>query len=375
MIYVVCRNAEVFVFYLSYTGTKSGIDMNLNTLKGYVRVIVCAVLFLISPVLLSESVELSENVPPGVHIGDVDTNAIVGFFPKGESAVLVESIPDYYVVRLADGTIGKISKSLAVLKQSPPQGAITIASFNIQIFGKTKAGKPEVMAELADIIRKYDIVAIQEIKDISEAVPTAFLNEINKGGAQYAFILSERGGKQPSDQTSQEQYAYYFNTETIRVLDPGGLYVDSASDHFQREPYVARFGSVRGDLTFVLVTVHTKPTEAVSEIKALHDVIERAKLTYVGEDDFVALGDFNAGCSYSSPDDFDNHPIENNYTWIVPDDADTNYSTNTACAYDRIIISDGMVNDFTGDWGVGSVSSKQVSDHFPVWAKFSDIER
>ena len=42
---------------------------------------------------------------------------------------------------------------------------ITIASFNIQIFGKTKAGKPDVMAVLPPIISEFDIVAIQEIRE------------------------------------------------------------------------------------------------------------------------------------------------------------------------------------------------------------------
>ena len=44
---------------------------------------------------------------------------------------------------------------------TPSDGAtITIASFNIQQFGQTKASKPEVMEILSDIIRRYDIVAI-----------------------------------------------------------------------------------------------------------------------------------------------------------------------------------------------------------------------
>jgi endonuclease/exonuclease/phosphatase family metal-dependent hydrolase len=57
--------------------------------------------------------------------------------------------------------------------------------------------------------------------------------------------------------------------------------------------------------------------------------------------------------------------------WIVPDDADTNYSINTACAYDRIIITKGMVEHYNNNWGIDTVSSKAVSDHFPVWAEFS----
>ena len=44
---------------------------------------------------------------------------------------------------------------------------ITITSFNIQVFGISKAGKPEVMEIITDIITQFDIVAIQEIRDKS----------------------------------------------------------------------------------------------------------------------------------------------------------------------------------------------------------------
>jgi len=40
-----------------------------------------------------------------------------------------------------------------------------MGSFNIQIFGKTKASKPKVMEVIAKIIRTYDIFVIQEVRD------------------------------------------------------------------------------------------------------------------------------------------------------------------------------------------------------------------
>ena len=40
-------------------------------------------------------------------------------------------------------------------------GAITIAAFNIQTFGKTKRSKPEVMAVLAKIAREFDVLLVR----------------------------------------------------------------------------------------------------------------------------------------------------------------------------------------------------------------------
>ncbi len=40
---------------------------------------------------------------------------------------------------------------------STDNATISIAAFNIQVFGKTKAGKPEVMEILARTISEFDI--------------------------------------------------------------------------------------------------------------------------------------------------------------------------------------------------------------------------
>jgi len=49
-------------------------------------------------------------------------------------------------------------------------GDIRIASFNIQVFGKRKLRKPRVMAVLTDVIRRFDVVAIQEIRSLNQHV-------------------------------------------------------------------------------------------------------------------------------------------------------------------------------------------------------------
>ena len=54
-----------------------------------------------------------------------------------------------------------------------------IATFNIKVFGETKMGKADVVAELVEIIHRYDMVVVQEIKDIDSTVPYDFLDAIN----------------------------------------------------------------------------------------------------------------------------------------------------------------------------------------------------
>src|SRR5262245_60391696 len=41
---------------------------------------------------------------------------------------------------------------------------IRLASFNIQVFGRTKIDKPVVMATITRIVQQFDVVAIQEVR-------------------------------------------------------------------------------------------------------------------------------------------------------------------------------------------------------------------
>ena len=117
-----------------------------------------------------------------------------------------------------------------------------IATFNIKVFGKTKMGKPEVVSQLVDTVLQYDLVAVQEIKDIDQTVPYDFLDELNNASEDsWNMSLSPRSGLQEDDQSSQEQYVYYFNTSVFREVGQGFLYNDTESDYFQREPYIASF--------------------------------------------------------------------------------------------------------------------------------------
>ena len=115
-----------------------------------------------------------------------------------------------------------------------------IASFNIKVFGETKMGKPAVVDALVDIILSYDLVAVQEIKDIDQTVPYDFLDAINaKSSTPWDMLLSPRSGLQEDDQSSQEQYAFYYNTSVFYAIGNGTLHNDSIDDSFQREPFRA----------------------------------------------------------------------------------------------------------------------------------------
>ncbi|PKL59054.1 MAG: hypothetical protein CVV34_00085 [Methanomicrobiales archaeon HGW-Methanomicrobiales-5] len=252
---------------------------------------------------------------------------------------------------------------------------IKIASFNIQVFGKTKASKQDVVNVLSKIIRNFDIVAIQEIRDISQTSLPALKDAVNSNGESvYDFVVGERLGRT----SSKEQYAYLYNTQTIELTgQPTTFQEPPDNDMFHREPYLANFKVMEGNFDFVLITVHTDPDEAIKEINALPDVVEQAKEVYHGEADYIILGDLNADCNYfneNSPS-----PLKSSeYFWVINNSVDTT-TKSTVCTYDRIILTAPAITDFTGGAGIFSFDTEYnlndkettaVSDHYPVYAEF-----
>jgi deoxyribonuclease-1-like protein len=250
---------------------------------------------------------------------------------------------------------------------------IKVGAFNLQIFGTSKSSKSEVMEVLSKIIRNYDVIAVQEIRDSSQAALPLLRDAVNSmGSSKYEYIVSARLGRT----TSKEQYAYLFNTQTIQVIGSPYVYLDS-NDIFQREPYVSEFKAKNGNFDFVLITIHTDPDMATQEINDLPKVVEDAKSRYQGEGDFIVMGDLNADCDYFK--ESSQSPLRSSdYLWIINNSVDTT-TKSTACTYDRIIITTPVIADYTGKSGVFRFDAEYklnynstiaISDHYPIYAEF-----
>jgi endonuclease/exonuclease/phosphatase family metal-dependent hydrolase len=250
---------------------------------------------------------------------------------------------------------------------------IKVAAFNLQIYGTSKAGKPEVMTVLSKILRNYDVIAVQEIRDDSQTALPALRDAVNSmGNSKYEYVVSDRLGRT----ASKEQYAYIYNTQTIQVIGNPYVYPDS-NDIFQREPYVAEFKAKNGNFDFVLITIHTDPDTTTQEINDLPKLVENAKIRYQDEGDFIVMGDLNADCDYFKENS--QSPLRSSdYYWLINNSVDTTTKA-TNCTYDRIIITIPSVADYTGNSGVFRFdevynlnynSTIAVSDHYPVYAEF-----
>jgi endonuclease/exonuclease/phosphatase family metal-dependent hydrolase len=250
-----------------------------------------------------------------------------------------------------------------------------IAAFNIQIFGQTKSQKQDVMAVLTDVVREFDIVLIQEIRDASEQTIQNFIETINQmEGSDYSYIRSERVGRT----SSKEAYAYIYNTETIQFTQDSDYVYNDVDDVFEREPYIASFKA--GNFDFVLVGIHTKPDDAYNEIGSLTSVVSSIQSANPNEHDIIVMGDFNADGSYFDEDDTSNLFKASEYNWIITNSMDTMVKTNYT--YDRIVLLDATLNHeydadtaqvfyFDQAYGLNNQTFvSEVSDHYPVFAQY-----
>jgi len=255
---------------------------------------------------------------------------------------------------------------------------IRIASFNIQVFDNTKASKPYVMQELADIVNQFDVVAIQEVHSRDEFLIPKFVQLINRSGRQFDSIIGPRLGIT----TSKEQYVYLFDTQKVEV-DRQSIYTVSDPDGLlHREPLVATFRTRGVDpdqaFTFTLINMRTDtdPDIAIQEMDVLAEVYRVVRRSSRGEDDIILLGDFNVD---------DRHLGRlGQLPGMLPLIAGVWTNTRQNKQYDNLIIHQPSTTEYSGRSGVFDFmrfknlslqQAIQVSDHFPVWAEFSIYER
>jgi endonuclease/exonuclease/phosphatase family metal-dependent hydrolase len=252
-----------------------------------------------------------------------------------------------------------------------PWDAVLIASFNIQVFGESKLAKTQVVEILARVVRKFDIVAIQEVRAKSDDIIPRFVQAVNADGSRYHYLIGPREGRT----SSKEQYVFVYDTTRVEVdAATAGVFPDP-SDRLHRPPMCARFRTrimpAQAAFSFWLVNTHTDPDEVPQELAALTDVFLGMQSARPDEDDVILLGDLNA-----APNQFGRITQIPNIGWAV---SGTTTNTRRNKTYDNIIFSRAATAEYLGRWGVLDLQSTfglslddalKVSDHNPVWAAF-----
>jgi deoxyribonuclease-1-like protein len=299
---------------------------------------------------------------------------------------------DLSTLDILRGTIGATAQTDGPLIQpvkleldQKSSETIRIATFNIKVFGKSKASDQLVMSRIAKIVSQFDVVAIQEVRG-GDATPMRVLVDLlRSSGAQYSASISE-----PIGASSQvESYAFVWDETRIQFVPQSAYLVQDPADRMSREPMVASFEARVGTpagrrpFRFTLINAHTSPSEVApsaidNEMNVLDDVVISVRnydYQTTGEDDCILLGDLNVNTANLR--ELGQIPgIES----IAKDVKTNTLGTET---YDHILIDRMATREFTGifgvlnlpqTFGVSQEEAQQISDHQPLWAEFNAFE-
>jgi len=264
--------------------------------------------------------------------------------------------------------------SMSLATNENDDGVLDIAAFNVQVFGRKKLKDEAVREKLIDIILRYDLILIQEIRDKSGKAIGKLLKEINNKTkipkVKYKLEISARLGRT----SSKEQYGFIYREDWLNVTATS-VYNDTR-DVFEREPFFVRFSSEKAAVNdFVVVGIHTKPKDAENEISALADVYDNIVEKW-GVSDVIMMGDFNAGCNFAKNWTNIKLALDRRFIWLIDDGVDTTVK-ETECPYDRIVVrgknllpaivpESPQAYRYDYDTGMDKSLAKKISDHYPV---------
>jgi endonuclease/exonuclease/phosphatase family metal-dependent hydrolase len=227
-----------------------------------------------------------------------------------------------------------------------------------------------VIETLAKILRKFDVIAVQEICTRQQDLLPLLVDRINQSDRRYDYMIGPRVGRTDN----KEQFAFIFDTTRIET-DRQQLYsVDDPEDLLHREPLVGWFRStsISPELafTFTLVNVHLDAELSDEEIRVLPELVRSIHRDGRKEDDVILVGDFGASDTRLQ------FLRSAGMTFALQGVPTT---THGNAMLDNIAMPIKATDEFNGRSGVFDFlrqfnlsidQAHQVSDHLPVWAEF-----
>ena len=112
-------------------------------------------------------------------------------------------------------------------------GSVVLGSFNIRKLGKVSSRSAATWEFLADVCRRFDLLAVQEIQDDLEAL--RHLKELM--GDEFAMIVSDKAGAFPGEPGLGERLGFIYNWS---VITRGDLATDITYDRSKVIRTIAR---------------------------------------------------------------------------------------------------------------------------------------
>lgn len=244
--------------------------------------------------------------------------------------------------------VAALQSCIAVQEQTITPGSTCkgtfFATFNIQNFGVTKASRSAILHALAQIIARYDIVAIQELSQLPSGSGSCGPNTMSAICgllAEVRAVSSRAFSVRASPRIGDEQYAIFFDSTSV-LFQESATYPDTGNIH-SRPPHAFKFNTKSKDL--VIGVTHTTPTKATAEIQNFPNIMGWMK-TELGGDIRMLVGDYNADGSYFNEATAWAPVLAQmpGYSLLTGNELDTTVAAGSN-TYDRILASSGLQAD------------------------------
>jgi endonuclease/exonuclease/phosphatase family metal-dependent hydrolase len=176
---------------------------------------------------------------------------------------------------------------------------LLVASWNLKEFGHTTQRLRETYFYMAEVISRFDLVAIQEVK--STLKDLNILMQLL--GEDWGYLVNDIT---EGDEGNSERSAYLFNKKRVELAGLAGEIVlwddltrNSTVKQLKRTPYMTGFKA--GWKTFAMVNLHLHPGKDEADIQyrreevrlllqALQEKISRGRMW---NENLILVGDFN----------------------------------------------------------------------------------
>ena len=167
---------------------------------------------------------------------------------------------------------------------------LKILSWNIENLGKSKSDS--VLIYIANTIKKFDVIAIQEVvAGYGGAQAVARLaDELNRSGSKWDYVISN---PTTSSAYKTERYAFIWKTKNIKKIGTAWL-EQKYNLEIDREPFFCTFEYNKKQFTLVNFHAITKSKQPETEIKYFKFLPIEYPLK-----NLIFLGDFNCPQSHS----------------------------------------------------------------------------
>ncbi len=245
-------------------------------------------------------------------------------FEDRDFELVFPEMTDAVKIRTIDGLLA-LKSALAGLRPRRSEENLLIASWNIKEFGHTTQRLPEAYYYIAEVIARFDVVAIQEVKSTLKDLDIV----MRLLGDHWRYLVNDitEGGDGNS-----ERSAYLYNTERVSLGGLAGELVawnDLVNDlgvavsQLKRTPYITGFKA--GWKKFALVSVHLQPSKGDGNAERRRDEVRlltgmlghKFQSDALWNENLVLLGDFNL---------YDNDPGDT--SWRLTDAATVQHLAN-----------------------------------------------